>query len=173
MITRNYDFERIYRNFFTILHKDFYLLDPDEATNFIYWSDDILYNIWGTKADNRDLMNFCFSAYQHSALTPNVCVSLSVPEFQLTNSMPNTAYLGEITYSDYKRIGKEISESKLLQKYFFVHSFLKKTYISNTVDASCPSEYDYKYCIYVTIESQKDLENLTMYSRLVKKNNNT
>lgn len=170
MVTRNYDFERIYRNFFTILHKDFHLLDPDEATNFIYWSDDILYNIWGTKADNRNLMNFCFSAYQHSALIPNVCVSLSVPEFQLTNSMPNTAYLGEITCSDYKRIGKEISESKLLQKYFFVHSFLKNMYINNRIDSgNSPSESDYKYCIYITIESQKDLEILTTLSRMLKK----
>ena len=42
-------------------------------------------------------------------------------------------------------------------------------YISNTLDASCPSESDYKYCIYVTIESQKDLEILTTLSRILKK----
>lgn len=169
-MTRDYDFDRIYKNFIIIKGDDFYCIDPDEALNFIYWSDDVVYNIFKSKVDNRNLINFSLNA--HALNNGHTSVSgaiMGLPEYQFLHHHFNTVYLGEITESEFKKIGKAITESNLLKKYFMVIPFMKNYYSTGTINSGPgPSGSDYKYCLYLTIENKQDLINLTTYSRLVK-----
>lgn len=167
----DYNFYSLYKTAFAMSNRDYDLINPEDITNLVYWSDDILYNIFKIKALNRDVLNFIYSAYSNNN---SISPSLYIAELHNVIALPRKVlYLGEITKESTNIVSEELKNSKVLQKYFYIHSFLKNYYINNTLSPGLgPSDDDYKYCIYFIFEDKKDLEILTTYSRLVNKKNN-
>ncbi len=168
----NYNFDNLYKTAFAMSNKDYDLINPEDITNLVYWSDDILYNIFKIKAHNRDVLNFIYSTYystNNSTSSP-----LYIAELYNVIALPRKVlYLGEITKESSNIVSEELKNSKVLQKYFCIHSFLKNYYINNTLSSGLGSSNDdFKYCIYFIFKDEKDLEILTTYSRLVNKKNN-